>query len=224
MKRTRREVVRTFYDNFARNYDQNRYRSDQQKKIDERAKSVVLDLAGDVEHKLMLDCGCGTGRFADLFEQRGARVVGMDTSENMIKIAKKKVPSAEFVIGDVFNMPFKERQFDILVCSQVLTHLHEYKKPLLEMKRIIKENGTITIDIRNILWPFRPLQILKQKIARNREYAPHYTHAGNIKKICNSIGLEIEKFRGVGLFFNRIKYIAPTLILKIRKRHNQEQE
>ena len=224
MKRTRREIVRAFYDNFARNYDQNRYRSDQQKKIDERAKSVVLDLAGDVEHKLMLDCGCGTGRFAGLFEQRGARVVGMDTSGNMIKIAKKKVPSAEFVIGDVFSMPFKERQFDIVVCSQVLTHLHEYKKPLLEMKRIIKENGTITIDIRNILWPFRPLQILKQKIARNREYAPHYTQAGNIRKICNSIGLEIEEFRGVGFLFNRIKYIAPTLILKIRKRPNQEQE
>ena len=121
MKKTRREIVRTFYDNFARNYDQNRYSSDKQKKTDERAKSAVLDLVGNVKHKTVLDCGCGTGRFADLFEQRGARVVGMDTSENMIKIAKKKVPSAEFIIGDVFNMPFKESQFDIVVCSQVLT-------------------------------------------------------------------------------------------------------
>ncbi len=224
MKKTRREIVRTFYDNFAKNYDQNRYSSDQQKKTDERAKSVVLDLAGDVEHTLVLDCGCGTGRFADLFEQRGARVVGMDTSENMIKITKKKVPSAEFIIGDMLNTPFKERQFDIVVCSQVLTHLHEYKKPLLEMKRIIKENGTIIIDIRNILWPFRPLQILKQKIARNCGYEPHYTRTGNIKKICNSIGLKIEEFRGVGFLFSRLKYIAPTLILKIRNRHDQEQE
>ncbi len=224
MKRTRREIVRAFYDNFARNYDQNRYSSDKQKNIDERAKSVVLDLVGNVEHKLVLDCGCGTGRFADLFEQRGARVVGMDISGNMIKIAKHKVPSAEFIIGDMLNTPFKERQFDIVICSQVLTHLHEYKKPLLEMERIIKEHGTITIDIRNILWPFRPLQILKQKIARKREYNPHYTHAGNIKKICNDIGLEVEEFRGVGFLFSRIKCIAPTLILKIRKKHSQEPE
>jgi len=220
MKKTTGEIVRKFYDNFAENYDQNRYSSDKQKKIDEYAKAVVLDLVGDVEHKTVLDCGCGTGRFADLFVQRGAKVVGMDISENMIKIAKKKVPLAEFVIGDVLNMPFEERQFDIVACSQVLTHLHEYRKPLLEMKRVIKENGTITIDMRNILWPFRPLQILRQKIERNSEYDPHYTHIGNIKKICNNMGLEIEEFRGVGFLFKRIKHIAPTLILKIRRRHD----
>jgi len=220
MKKTRREIVWKFYDNFAEDYEQNRYSSDKQKKISEYAKAVVLDLVGDVEHKTVLDCGCGTGRFADLFVQRGAIVIGMDISENMTKIAKKKVPSAEFVIGDVFNTPFKERQFDIVVCSQVLTHLHEYKKPLLEMKRVIKENGTIVTDIRNILWPFRPLQILRQKMVKNREYNPHYTHIGNIKKICNEIGLEMEEFRGAGLF-KRIKYIAPTLTLKIHKRYKK---
>lgn len=136
----------------------------------------------EVAHKTMLDCGCGTGRFANLFVQRGARVVGMDVSENMVKIAKKKTPSAEFIIGDVFNMPFKEKKFDLLVCSQLLTHLHQYKKPLLEMNRLINQNGIIIIDIRNILWPFRPLQILKQKIIRNSEYDPHFTQVRNIKK------------------------------------------
>lgn len=218
MKRTRKEVVAKFYDSFAEDYDQNRYSSGKQKKIDEYAKAVVLDLVGDVEHKTVLDCGCGTGRFADLFVQRGATVVGMDISENMTKIAKKKTPLAEFIIGDVFNMPFKEKEFDLLVCSQLLTHLHQYKEPLLEMKRVINQNGTIIIDIRNILWPFRPLQILKQKIIRNSEYDPHFTQVRNIKKICNEIGLEIEEFRGVGFHFERIKYIAPTLILKIKNK------
>ena len=223
MKRTRREIARTFYDNFAENYDQTRYSSDKQQKADEYAKAVVLDLVGGVEHKTILDCGCGTGRFTDLFVQQGAKVVGMDISENMVKIAKKKAPSAEFIIGDVFSTPFGETQFDIVMCSQVLTHLHEYKKPLLEMKRVTKENGIIVIDIRNILWPFRPIQILKQKLEREDEYNPHYTHLRNMKRICNETGLEIEEFRGVGAL-GRIKYIAPTLILKIRKRHNQEPE
>lgn len=223
MKKTRREVAREFYDNFADDYDQSRYSSDKQKKIDEYAKAVVLDLVGDADHKTMLDCGCGTGRFANLLAQRGARVVGMDISGNMIKIAKKKTPLAEFIIGDVFNMPFKEKEFDLLVCSQLLTHLHQYKKPLLEMKRVINRNGTIIIDIRNILWPFRPLQILKQTIIRNSEYAPHFTQVRNIKKICNEIGLEIEEFRGVGFHFKRIKYIAPTLILKIKNKQGKDE-
>jgi len=220
MKRTRREIARTFYDNFAKNYDQNRYGSDKQKKINESAKAAVLDLVGHVKHKTVLDCGCGTGRFTDLFAQQGAKVVGMDISENMTKNAKKKVPSAEFITGDVFSTPFRETQFDIVVCSQVLTHLHEYKKPLLEMKRVTKENGIIVIDIRNILWPFRPIQILKQKLERD-EYNPHYTQLRNVRKICNEIGLEIEEFRGVGFPSKRIRNMAPTLILKIGKRHNQ---
>ena len=223
MKKTRREVVQTFYNNFAKNYEQNRYASDKQKKADECAKAVVMELVGDVKYKTVLECGCGTGRFADRFVQQGAKVVGMDISENMVEIAKKKIPSAEFIIGDLFSIPIRETQFDIVVCSQVLTHLHEYKKPLLEMKRITKENGIIVIDIRNMLWPFRPIQILKQKLGRDDECNPHYTHLGNIGKICNEIGLEIEEFRGVGALGSK-KYIAPTIILKIRKSQNQEQK
>ena len=89
------------------------------------------------------------------------------------------------------------------------------------MKQVTKENGIIVIDVRNILWPFRPIQILKQKLDRDDEYNPHYTHLGNVGKICNEIGLEIEEFRGVGFPSKRIKNMAPTLILKIGKRHNQ---
>lgn len=225
-KNERKQIVWKFYDDFADDYDASRYSTDKQKLIDISAKAVVLDLLGNIEGKSILDCGCGTGRFADIFVRSGANAIGMDISENMLSIAKKKVPGAKFIRGDVFSLPFKEKEFDIVVCSQVLTHLHKYKEPLLEMRRVMKENGTIIIDIRNILWPLRPLQILKQKIIGYNEYNPHFTHIGNIKKICSEIGLKIEDFRGIGFrFLNNIndaeegkkiwRSFAPTLILKI---------
>lgn len=225
-KDERKHIVRKFYDDFADDYDASRYSTEKQKIIDTAAKTVVLDLLGNIEGKSILDCGCGTGRFADIFARSGANAIGMDISENMLSIAKRKVPFAKFIRGDVFSLPFKEKKFDIVVCSQVLTHLHKYKEPLLEMKRVMKENGTIIIDIRNILWPLRPLQILKQKIMEYNEYNPHFTHIRRIKKICNEIGLEIDEFRGIGFrFLNNMndagegkkiwRSFAPTLILKI---------
>ena len=227
-KNERKHIVWRFYDDFAKDYDESRYSSDKQKLIDISAKAVVLDLFGDIKGKSILDCGCGTGRFADIFVRCGATAIGVDISENMLSIAKRKVPGAKFIEGDVFSLPFKEKEFDIVVCSQVLTHLHKYKEPLLEMKRVIKEDGTIIIDIRNLLWPLRPLQILKHKIMGYNEYNPHFTHLRRIKKICDEIGLEIEEFRGIGFhFLNNMnvagegekiwRYFAPTLILKIQK-------
>ena len=225
-KDERKHIVWKFYDDFADDYDASRYSTEKQKLIDTSAKTVVLDLLGNIEGKSILDCGCGTGRFADIFVRSGADAMGVDISENMLSIAKRKVPGATFIKGDVFSLPFKEKEFDIVVCSQVLTHLHKYKEPLLEMKRIIKEDGTIIIDIRNILWPLRPLQILKHIILKNNEYDPHFTHPRHIKKICGEIGLKIEEFRGIGFrFLNNMnnagkgkkiwRYFAPTLILKI---------
>lgn len=222
-RKGRREIVWKFYDNFAGEYDNDRYGSDEQKSVNESTRRVVMNLLGDVMSKSVLDCGCGTGRFAELFIGKQARVVGMDISTNMINIANNKVPSAEFVRGDVFKMPFKDGQFDIAICFQVLTHLHEYERPLLEMKRIIKDNGTIIIDIRNILSPFNFLYNLRQRVMyRGRKYYPHYTHIWHLKQICDRIGLDIVKFRGVSSLNKTInvdsrigKYLAPTLVLKI---------
>lgn len=226
-----RHVVWKFYDTFADNYDESRYGTENQKLLDTSAKMVVLDLLGNIEGKNILDCGCGTGRFTNIFTRSGANAKGVDISKNMLRIAKRKIPSATFINGDVFRLPFKEKEFDIVVCSQVLTHLHTYKEPLLEMKRVMKENGTIIIDVRNVLWPLRPLQILKHIITKNNEYNPHFTHLWRIQKICGEIGLEIDEFRGIGLHSKKMnipkhiniskkawKYIAPTLILKIIRR------
>jgi ubiquinone/menaquinone biosynthesis C-methylase UbiE len=196
------------------------------------AKQIVFKFAKEIKDKSVLDVGCGTGRFVEFFSQRGGNVTGADTSENMLEKAKKKSPLATFVKADIFSLPFKDKTFDIVICSQVLTHLHSYKKPLLEMKRVLKDDGIIIIDVRNMLWPYRFPTLIKRIFKKSdEEYCPDYISIWKIKRICNKIGLNISDFNGAGLPAKReclieeqvkrsggiLKYIAPTLIIKIVK-------
>jgi ubiquinone/menaquinone biosynthesis C-methylase UbiE len=234
LKKERKEIVHKFYNNFAKDYDESRYKSEEQKITSDITKQIVSELLNNIRGSLILDCGCGTGRFTDFFIKKNARVIGIDMSENMLKIAKKKIPSATFIKADIFSLPFKNKIFDAVICSEVLTHLHSYKEPLLEMKRVLKDEGIIIIDIRNILWPHRLFTLLKRMIKRaDKDYYPDYVSVWRIKRICNKIGLKVDQFRGTGLSFrdrgvdrikkeikrsnSKIRYIAPTLILKIVK-------
>jgi len=232
LEEDRKEKVYKFYNKFAKNYDKDRYASEDQKINDFLTKQIVLGFTNGIKGKKILDCGCGTGRFVEFFAKEGAEVVGSDISENMLEIAKKKVPAAAFVKADIFSLPFENKTFDIIICSQVLTHLHNYKKPLLEMKRVLKDEGIIIIDIRNILWPYRLPLLLKRIFKKsNGDYYPDYTSIWRIKGICNEIGLKVDNFRGIGFpskkpreiegemkkSNSKLRYIAPTLIIKIIK-------
>lgn len=229
-----KEKVRAFYDNFASNYDKNRYASKQQKFNDLMAKQVVFGMLGDCLGKSILDCGCGTGRFVEFFTKAGASVVGADVSDKMINIAREKTPTATFIKADVFSLPLNDKSFDVVTCSQVLTHLHNYEKPLLEMKRVLKDDGVIVIDVRNVLWPSR-LPVIRSIFnfidGKCKDYNPDYVSIMKIRNICNKIGLRVDNFigtgfpraeqcgveKGIAMGRSILKYVAPTLILKIKK-------
>src|SRR5262249_14209198 len=59
-----------------------------------------------------LDACCGTGDLAIEAHAHGADVVGLDFSERMLELARKKAPELEFVHGDMLVLPFEEASFD----------------------------------------------------------------------------------------------------------------
>ena len=147
----RKKTVIKFYDDFANVYDTTRYGTKKQKITIQIAIDTLSALVGDIENKRVLDAGCGTGCFSDFFINEYANVISADTSIIMLKLFREKNHNAKIINADIFNLPFKNKSFDLINCSEVLTHLREYKRPLAEFKRILKSDGIITIDIRNIL-------------------------------------------------------------------------
>lgn len=92
---------------------------------------------------LVLDIGCGAGRDAFYLSSKGFSITGIDFSEKLIEIAKKKVPNGKFFVMDFENLSFPENSFDGVWASASLLHIP--KERLLEtLKRIslvLKKNG-----------------------------------------------------------------------------------
>ncbi len=91
----------------------------------------------------LLDVGCGTGFLFDILAgQRPARCCGVDLSEGMIRMAKKKqLDGAEFAVGSADRLPYPDETFDIVTCSQSFHHYPYPEKAMLEAKRVLKKGG-----------------------------------------------------------------------------------
>jgi ubiquinone/menaquinone biosynthesis C-methylase UbiE len=96
----------------------------------------------------VLDVGCGTGRFAVLAAERlGARVWGVDTSEEMLREARGR-PGGERVgwrRADAGHLPFKDGWFDAVHAHLVLHLLDDRRSAVAEMARVLGTGGRIAV-------------------------------------------------------------------------------
>lgn len=101
----------------------------------------------DVKGKLILDGGCGSGRFCDVVARHGGRVVGVDLSYS-IDAAFKEIGFNEniaFVQGDLLNLPFKPGVFDVAFSIGVVHHTRNSKQAAGEIARTVKSGGQMAI-------------------------------------------------------------------------------
>src|SRR3954453_4953209 len=92
--------------------------------ISEREIAFVLSHLGDINGKHVLDAGVGTGRFAAIFGQRGARVTGIDVTPEMLEVCGQEAPDVRRVQSRVGSkLPFGDDVFDAAICIRVLKYL-----------------------------------------------------------------------------------------------------
>ncbi len=96
-----------------------------------------------VKHKIVLDLGCGDGKYSIFLAQRGARAVfGIDPSIEMIHLAKEKsTKQVHFQKGSVEKIPFSARKFDLIFCRFVLHYFPNNKVAFREVHRVLKKGG-----------------------------------------------------------------------------------
>lgn len=100
----------------------------------------------DFEGKLILDVGCGTGRFAEVATRWGARVVGIDLS-TAAEVAAKNLSERDFVAfqADVFALPFAPETFDCIYSIGVLHHTPDCEKAVKILPQYLKPGGTLAV-------------------------------------------------------------------------------
>ena len=93
--------------------------------------------------KLVLDAGCGPGRFSEVVLDEGGQVVGVDLSY-AIDAARENLHHREgihFVQADIFRLPFKDETFDFAFSWGVLHHTPDPPKAFAQLPRLVKREG-----------------------------------------------------------------------------------
>ncbi len=95
--------------------------------------------------KRVLEVGCGRGSLSCYFSDAGFDCKLLDSSEKAINIAEQIFKTnnlkAEFVFGDAYNLPFKDKSFDLVFSIGLLEHFEEIEKPIQEQIRILDSGG-----------------------------------------------------------------------------------
>jgi SAM-dependent methyltransferase len=110
---------------------------------------LVRELVGPGPLGDVLDACTGTGRHLNWLATMAASVTGLDLSPEMLAVAKAKVPSASFLVGDLLgdhqgDLP--DASFDLVVCSLALTHFASLHEPIATLARLVRPGGRIVLS------------------------------------------------------------------------------
>jgi len=99
----------------------------------------------DIRGNSVLDAPCGTGRIDLLLHEPFTKVVGLDSSEAMLAVYRRKENIRTGLLGDLFRLPFKNDSFDWVVCHRLFHHFNTDELRLSLLKSIAQtaRNGVV---------------------------------------------------------------------------------
>ncbi|WP_037312260.1 class I SAM-dependent methyltransferase [Amycolatopsis orientalis] len=112
-------------------------------------RPAILDLAGEVSGRRILDAGCGAGPLFEALRDRGALMTGFDASAKMVELARKRLgPDADLRVADVTEpLPYPDGAFDDVIAALVLHYLEDWSAPLAEIRRVLKPGGRLIMAV-----------------------------------------------------------------------------
>jgi ubiquinone/menaquinone biosynthesis C-methylase UbiE len=124
----------------ARTFEARRFGGPIGELVAEDQARVMLEFIGDPAGRTILDVGTGTGRAARVLASHGARVTGIDASEEMLAMARQRAADEHvqirFEMGDAHSLDFEDRSFDTAISLRVLMHTPEWRRCLAELCRV----------------------------------------------------------------------------------------
>lgn len=112
-----------------------------------RKFEVIIDIIRKLNPENILDVGCGGGLFIEELQRYGYKITGIDISYNLLsKIKENKI----LLSAKVSGLPFKDKTFSCILCTEVLEHILDINKSLLELKRVLKPDGYLIITVPNL--------------------------------------------------------------------------
>jgi SAM-dependent methyltransferase len=153
----------------------------------------------------VLDIGCGNGRHtAEAYRQAGITAVGADCNADDLNAARERLEFHDrlkahgggiwcLAAADALALPFRDRAFDVVVCSEVLEHIPDHRRAMREIVRVLKPGGDLIVSVPR-WWPEKICWTL------SRDY--HLANQGHVR--IYRTGALIQMLEATGLaFFKR---------------------
>ena len=132
-----KEDIVAFFDDKAKIWDDIQIRN-------EEVISLILDLGGITDGKKVLDVACGTGVLFPDYSARGAEVVGIDISSEMVRIAKEKYPHIKVICGDAQSENFDD-MFDAVMIYNAFPHFINPRELFNNLSANLKASGRLSV-------------------------------------------------------------------------------
>jgi len=113
-----------------------------------RLNRCLGDLKDNLEGKLVLEAGCGAGRFTEVLLNKGAQLLSSDLS-SAIDVNQENFPQNEnhrVIQADINDMPFADETFDVVVCLGVIQHTPDSEQTIEYLYKLVKKGGRLVID------------------------------------------------------------------------------
>lgn len=92
-----------------------------------------------------LDVGCGSGLAVAMAAERGAKVSGLDATSELLEIARRRTPSADFRQGDLEGLPFADAAFDLVTGFNAFQFAADPGRALREARRTTRPRGHVVV-------------------------------------------------------------------------------
>lgn len=120
-------------------------------------RPAMLELLGDVARKHVLDVGCGSGVLTEQLLSRGATVIGFDSSEQMLRLARERLGSDAPVRQHDLHEPLTwlaDASVDVVVASLVMHYVRDWPPVLAEFHRVLRPAGRLVFSTHHLFYDF----------------------------------------------------------------------
>jgi SAM-dependent methyltransferase len=114
----------------------------------------LLDIEGPIVRRILdglpvgvaVDAACGTGRHSLHLAAGGHRVIGVDSSPEMLAVARTKLPEGDWRAGDLHDLPVADAEADLVVCALALNHVSDLAPVFAEFARVLRRGGHLIVS------------------------------------------------------------------------------
>lgn len=146
-------------------------------------RPAMVNLAGDVSGRRVLDAGCGSGPLSAALRNKGAIMTGFDGSPAMVELARQRLgDDVPLYVADLARpLPFTDDAFDAVVASLVLHYLPDWAGPLTELRRVLKPGGRVILSVNHPT--VRMITHMSEDYFATRQYSEDFEFDGRKEEL-----------------------------------------